>query len=245
MKRARIRQILQLSFSALFLCLLTVAAVSQRSEVINNDRIIELVALGIGDPVLIPKINSSKIVIDASEAGLLKLKSAGVSDAVVLALMHRAAINGYIMNGGDINRIELPSGTEINITTVEKISGRKVTEGQVLTFKTAGAVVIGGKTVIAKDTPVLAVVSKARKPGMTGRGGELSVVLQSTLSVDGQTVKLRAAKSGRGGDNFGTAYTLSYIMGIGLLIPGKNAEIKAGTTFAALTEESRFIAASR
>lgn len=244
-KRASRRLIFLVTPGALLLFFLPFSGAAQQPEVINNTRVIEMVAAGIGDSVLIPKINSSRIVIDTSQAGLLQLKSSGVSDAVVVAMMQRAVVNGYITNGGDLNRVELPSGTEVKIVTVEKISGRKVTEGQVLTFKMAEAVVIDGKTLIAKDSDVLAVVSRAQKPGMAGRGGQLSVTLQSTVSVDRQTVKLRAAKSGRGGDNFGTAFTLSYIMGIGLLIPGKNAEIKAGTTFAAYTEEAKFIDADR
>ncbi len=214
--------------------------VAQQVEVINNVRIIEMVSAGIGDAVLLPKIGSSRIILDASEAGLLRLKSARVSDAVIVAMMERAATAGYISNDGT-ERIELPSGTELKVITVETISGRKVTEGQVVIFKIAEDVKIAGQTVISKDSSVLAVVSKAKKPGMAGRGGQLSVMLQSTLSVDGQTVKLRAAKSGKGGDNFATAFTLSYFMGIGLLIPGKNAEIKARTVFPAYTDEARFI----
>ena len=56
-----------------------------------------------------------------------------------------------------------------------------------------------------------------------------------------QPIKLRASKSGRGGDNMGVSYTLSYFMGLGLLIPGKNAEIKAGTVFSAFADETKLI----
>ena len=213
----------------------------QQAETLNNATVIELVAAGIGDAVLIPKIRSSRVIIDASEPALLKLKSAGVSDAVIVAMLERAAVDGYISNGGDLERLELPSGSEVKIVTTEKISGKKVTEGQKLTLKTAEDVTVAGKIVIRKDTPVAAVVTRAKKPGMAGRGGSLSLVLESTTTADGQMIKLRAAKSGQGGDNFGTAFTLSYFMGIGLLIPGKNAQIKAGTVFTAYTNERKFI----
>ena len=237
---------LQRFVAGAFVCLFLLCgiAASQPSETINNTKLVELVAAGLGDSVLIPKIKSSRIIIDASEAALLKLKSAGVSDAVIVAMLERAAVDGYISNGGDLDRLELPSGTEVKIVTIEKISGKKVTEGQALTLKMAEDVTIGGKVVIRKDTPVAAVVTRAKKPGMAGRGGSLSLVLESTTTVDGQTIKLRAAKSGQGGDNFGTAFTLSYIMGIGLLIPGKNAQIKAGTVFTAYTDERKFISAA-
>jgi hypothetical protein len=228
----------------LFALLLSIVAPGQ-TETINNQRVIELVAAGIGDSVLIPKIRTSRVIMDASQAGLLKLKAAGVSDDAVVAMMERAAANGFMSNTYGDDRVELPAGTEITIETVEKVSGRKVTEGQVLIFRTAEDVIVGGQTLISKNAPVLAVVSKAKSPGMAGRSGQLSVMLESTTSTDGQTIKLRAAKNGRGGDNFGTAFTLSYIMGIGLLIPGKNAEIKAGTVFTAFTDETNFISVAK
>ena len=243
--RAPTRYFIRTCFGALILVFVACAStLGQQTETINNAKVIELVAAGIGDSVLLPKIRASRIIVDASEHALLKLKSAGVSDAVIVAMLERAATNGYISSHSDFDRVELRSGTEVKILTVEKISGRKVTEGQTLTLRTAEDVTVQGQIVIRKDTPVTAVVSKAKKPGMAGRGGSLSVVIESTTAVDGQTIKLRAAKSGKGGDNFGTAYTLSYIMGIGLLIPGKNAEIKAGSVFTGFTDEVKFVAAS-
>ena len=226
------------------LCMfLACVAAPQQLEVIDNARIVELVKAGIGDSVLIPKIESSRVILDASEAGLLELKSAGVSDAVIVSLLERAAVSGYISNGASRDRVELAAGTNVEILTLEKISSRKVSEGQTVAFETAADVTVDGKILIAKGTPVVGIISKVRKPGMAGRGGQLSVTLQSTTSVDNQPIKLRASKSGKGGDNFGTAFSLSYIMGIGLLIPGKNAEIKAGTVFTAYTEETRFVSA--
>jgi hypothetical protein len=202
-KKAPRQIVLRFIIGVLFFCTVS-AAVNAQQEVINNSRVVELVAAGIGDSVLIPKIKSSRVIIDASQESLLKLKAAGVSDAVIVAMMDRAAVNGYITNGGPTDRLELPAGTELKVATIEKISGRKVTEGQLLTFKTAEDVTISGQIVIRKDTPVIAVVSNAKTPGLAGRGGALSVMLQSTSTVDGQTIKLRAAKSGQGGDNFGT-----------------------------------------
>lgn len=213
-----------------------------QTEILTNAKVVELVKAGIGESVLIPKIHASRVVMDASEPALLELKAGGVPDAVIVAMLDRAAVHGRIATTGQsANLVELSAGTEIKVMTKEKISGRKVKPGQVFMMEIAEDLSADGAIVLAKGSPVKAVVSEAKSPGMAGRSGRLSIYIESTKAVDGQQIKLRSAKSCKGGDRFGTAMALSYVWGIGLLIPGKNAEIKAGTLIAAFIDESEFI----
>ena len=102
--------------------------------------------------------------------------------------------------------------------------------------------IINSKTVVAKDSVVKAKVSHARKPGMMGRSGKLSVIIESTMTLDGQVLKLRAAKSGNSGDNFRTTYTLVVLFGAaGLLKHGKNSTIDAGTVITTYADESKSV----
>ena len=228
-----------------FLFFAFILTASGQTEILTNTKVIELVRAGIGESVLIPKIQVSRVVMDASESALLELKAGGVADAVIVAMLDRASINGRIGSSGTSGQlVELPAGTEIKVMTKEKISGRRVKPGQVFMMEIAENLFVGGVIAITKGTPVKAVVSEAKSPGMAGRSGRLSIYLESTKAVDGQLIKLRSAKSGKGGDRFGTAMALSYVWGIGLLIPGKNAEIKAGTLIAAFIDETEFIAFS-
>jgi hypothetical protein len=128
--------------------------------------------------------------------------------------------------------------------TTEDISGQKVVEGDPLTFKVEEDVKINGRTVIAKDTLVKGTVAAAKKKGFMGKGGELSVRIESTQTVDNQKIKLRASKSGAGGDNMGSTVALTVLFGpLGLLRKGKEAKIKAGTVLSAYTDEAKTVMA--
>jgi hypothetical protein len=146
--------------------------------------------------------------------------------------------------GGTTTSVAIPDGTEIKIVTAEEISGQKVAEGDPLSFKIEEDVKINGKTVIAKDTLVRGTVASAKKKGFMGKGGELSVRIESTQTVDGQKLKLRAAKSDKGNDNLGSTVALTVLFGpLGLLRRGKEAKIKAGTVLTAYTDEVKTVLA--
>ena len=147
-------------------------------------------------------------------------------------------------NGEAVN-LTIPDGTEIKIVTNEDISGQEVVEGDPLTFKIAEDVKINGKTAIAKDAIVKGTVSSAKKKGFMGKGGELSIRIESTQTIDGQKIKLRASKSGDGGNNVGSTVALTVLFGpLGLLRRGKEAKIKAGTILTAYTDEAKTITGS-
>ncbi len=223
-----------------------VGASAQTQEVLTNQAIIEMVKSRFSDEIIIAKIKSSRSSFDTSASALQSLKKNGVTDAVMMAMMQKAS--GMEMteaSGGVATNLIIPDGTEIKIVTVEDISGQKVVEGDPLTFKIAEDVKINGKTVIAKDAIVKGTVSSAKKKGFMGKGGELSVRIESTQTVDGQKMKLRASKSGAGGDNMGSTVALTVLFGpLGLLRKGKEAKIKAGTILSAYTDEAKTVTAS-
>ena len=231
-----------------------VGASSNRQEILNNVTIVEMKNQGLSETIIVAKIKSSKSSFDTSSTALQSLKKAGVSDLVILAMVQKASgmdITGSASNspintdlGGTTTSVAIPDGTEIKIVTAEEISGQKVAEGDPLSFKIEEDVKIDGKTVIAKDTLVRGTVASAKKKGFMGKGGELSVRIESTQTVDGQKLKLRAAKSDKGNDNLGSTVALTVLFGpLGLLRRGKEAKIKAGTVLTAYTDEVKTVLA--
>ncbi|MGI9035037.1 MAG: hypothetical protein ACR2GD_03250 [Pyrinomonadaceae bacterium] len=238
------------------------------NETLNNDSIIQMVNAGLSESIVVAKIKASNGSFDTSAATLQALKKKGVSDAVILAMVQKTsgtdvspanpapasvAIpawgvlgNAPFSGNASAGSVTIPDGTEIKIVTTEDISGQKVAEGDPLTFKVSEDVKVNGATVIAKDTIVKGTVSNAKKKGMMGKSGELSVRIDSTQAVDGQKIKLRATKSGEGGDNMGSTVALTVLFGpIGLLRHGKEAKIKAGTVLSAYTDETATVSLSR
>jgi hypothetical protein len=63
------------------------SAATVPDEVLNNEGIVQLKQLGLGESVLIEKIRSSKCNFDCSISGLTQLKGANIPDAVITAMM--------------------------------------------------------------------------------------------------------------------------------------------------------------
>ena len=222
---------------------------AQVQETVTNQVILEMVKNGFSEAIVIAKINASRASFDTSSATLQELKKNGVSDAIILAMMQKASgstvSSGSQATNSNATSVSIPDGTEIKIVTIEEISGQKVVEGDPLTFKVSEDVIINGKTVIAKGAIVKGTVSSAKKKGFMGKGGDLSVRIESTETIDGQKLKLRASKSGKGGDNVGSTVALTVLFGpLGLLRKGKEAKIKEGTVLTAFTDETKSVLAN-
>lgn len=138
----------------------------------------------------------------------------------------------------------LPDGTELTVITTEEISSKTATEGDPINFKVDEDVRVNGKVVIARGALVKGEVSNSKKSGRMGKGGQLSIRILSTESVDGQKVKLRASKGKEGDDKTGTTVALVVLFGpLGFLKKGKDAKIKEGTRIKAYTDEEKKVKA--
>ncbi|MBA3441324.1 MAG: hypothetical protein H0T92_15780 [Pyrinomonadaceae bacterium] len=136
--------------------------------------------------------------------------------------------------------VAIPDGTEFAVVTTEELSSKTASEGDPLTFKVAENVTVGGRVVIAEGAIVKGIVSEAQKSGMMGRGGKLNIRVESVAAVDGQKIKLRAAKAKTGNDKTGATVALTVIFGpLGLIKKGKNAKIPANTKITVFTDEEK------
>jgi len=79
----------KLLFSSVFLAAFALVAAAQQS--LNNDAIIKLVKAGLSDDLIVSTIFSQAGTYDTSTDGLIALKSGGVSDKVVGAILSKAA----------------------------------------------------------------------------------------------------------------------------------------------------------
>jgi hypothetical protein len=165
----------------------------------------------------------------------------------LLTTMFVCLLSPYTMFAGSVAAIRtksvvIPDGTEITAVTTETISSKTAHEDDAITFKVEEDVAINGTVVIARGAIIKGVVTNAKKSGFFGRGGELNVRVESTQTVDGQKIKVRASK-GREGDNAtGTTVALVVLFGpLGFLKKGKNAEIKEGTKLKVFTDEEKTV----
>ena len=138
--------------------------------------------------------------------------------------------------------VTIPDGTELTAILEDEISSASATEGDPVNFKLKDDLKINGKVVIARDTLIKGTIANAQKAGRMGKGGKLGIRVESTTTIDGQKIRLRASKGGEGGDKVGTVIALSVFFGLfGLLKKGKNAKIKKGTEIKTYTDESKVV----
>ena len=138
--------------------------------------------------------------------------------------------------------VALPDGTEFTILTTEEITSKTASEGDRLVFRVAEDVVVDGHVLIAKDALVKGEVAAVKKSGFFGRGGNVGIRIDSTITVDNQTTKLRSAKSKAGDDKTGTTVVLVVLFGpLGFLKKGKQAIIKPGTAIKVYTDEAKSV----
>jgi hypothetical protein len=134
----------------------------------------------------------------------------------------------------------IPDGTELSVVTTDEITSKTATEGDPVNFKVEDDLVINNQIVIARDTIVKGTISVAEKSGRLGKGGKLGIRVESTTTVDGQKIKLRASQGKVGGDKTGTTIALIALFGVfGFLKKGSNAKIKEGTKIKVYTDEEK------
>ncbi len=140
--------------------------------------------------------------------------------------------------------VTVPDGTELTAITTEEISSKTAAENDPITFKVDEDVSVNGRVVIAKGATVKGIVTESEKSGRMGKSGRLNIRVESVAAVDGQSIKLRASKSGKGGDKTGSVIALSLLVSpLFLLKKGKDAKVKEGTKIKIFTDETKTIQA--
>lgn len=76
-----------LTILMLVLTLASKSSAQTKPEILTNEKIIQLIKLGLSEDVIVEKIRQSECRCDTSTNGLAKLKAAKVSDAIILAML--------------------------------------------------------------------------------------------------------------------------------------------------------------
>jgi len=164
----------------------------------------------------------------------------------LLVVLTVALFSGHINVVASLTRPEdeivLAEGTAIKVVTAEEITSKAAKPNDPVKFTVAEDLVINGQVVVRKDTPALGSVITAQKGGYMGNSGKLAIQVESTTTIDGQPLKLRAAKGGEGDDKTTSTFALaSVISPLFLFRKGGEAKIEAGTAVTVYAgEEKRF-----
>lgn len=126
--------------------------------------------------------------------------------------------------------VTLKAGTTIPLELVSTLSSNNVQSGQMVDFRVLNDIKVNGKTVIAVGSIAQGQITRAKKRGLMGSEGELTVTIRSVKAVDGTMVYLSGSNlSDEGGNKLALSIVLTICCLFGFLIKGGKAEIPAGT----------------
>jgi hypothetical protein len=209
------------------------------SSALTNKDVLEMLKAELTAAVVVAKIKSSATSFDTSPTALTDLKTAGVPDAVILAMVDRPSSSGTPVEVPADGIANVPDGTEVEIQLTNNASGEEMKVGNLVDFVVIKTVQINGLTVFEKDAAARARITTAKRAGHWGKAGKLEWAMQDVLSVDGNRVPARFTQRHIGDSKGGTvavaAVATTVLLGpVGLLWglkKGKPAIIPAGNRY--------------
>jgi len=135
--------------------------------------------------------------------------------------------------------IVLAEGTAVNVVTAQEVNSTEAKPNDPVKFTVAEDLTINGQVIVRKGTPAIGSVINAEKGGYLGKSGKLAVQVESTQTVDGQPLKLRAAQGKEGNDKTDKVMALSFISGFFLLKKGGDAKIAPATPVTVYVAEEK------
>jgi hypothetical protein len=238
-------------------------AFGQTQKPLTNTDIVSMTKQGLDPSLIVKDIESSGVDFDISPQALIDMKNAGVDNSVMDAMLSAqarkpsAAVEpvrgGATTAEGATPDLTKPScsanagcllkeGTQVPLKFAADISSKTAHEGDAVEFVLDEDLKVGESVIVPKGAHAVATVSNAKKAGMMGKGGELSVQIQYVIAGSNH-VRMRGSKGREGDNKTGATVALTVLFGpIGLIKHGKNVEIPAGTPFTAYVDQDVWLA---
>ncbi len=138
---------------------------------LNNAAIVKMRTQRLSPDVIIAKIQSSPCEFDTSPSALQKLKQAGVSDKVILAMVMAPSASAPppAPKAPEFVDVQVPGGTQIDLELTYAASSDDATEGRPILMTVAHDVVIDGAVVFRAGAEAHARVASFKEPGVLNR----------------------------------------------------------------------------
>jgi len=235
---------------------------AQTQKPITNADIVNVTKQDFDPSLIVKDIQSSKTDFDTSPQALIDLKNAGVDKSVMDAMLSAQArmpsdavdavrstpisAGGPAPDSGNgacgANGCLLREGTQVTLKFESPLSSKTAHIGDSVEFQLDDDLKVGDSIVVPKGAHAVATVNDAKKSGMMGRPGELSVQIQY-LVVGSNHVRIRGTQGREGDSKTGAAVALTVLFGpVGLIKHGKNVVIPAGTPLTAYVDQDVWLA---
>jgi hypothetical protein len=157
---------------------------------LTNANILKMHGMRLSSDIIVAKIQSSPCEFETSPATLQKLKQAGVSDKVILAMVQAPSASAPpAPKAPEIVEVKIPGGTAIEVALNINFSSDSVQEGMIVPMSVVQDVVINGVTAFPRGSEAHARVTTIRQPGFMNRPpGEFSWTMEYVTAVTGDHI---------------------------------------------------------
>ena len=160
----------------------------ESAALITNVNVMKMQGDHSGPDAIIAKINSSRCDFDTTPAGIHRLKLAGISDRIVLAMLHAPAAFPMVSpDGSATTEMTIPNGTSVEVAVSSDVASSGLQEGSVVEMSAVQDVTIGGVTVFPRGTEARARIMAVRRAGL-GSSGEVVWFMEDIQAASGDRV---------------------------------------------------------
>lgn len=224
---------------------------AQTRKPLTNADIVNMTKEGFDPALIVKAIETSQPDFDVSAQTLVDLKAAGVAEPVMEAMLsaqaaqpsgaidaaHGAMTEVSKRGCNPQNGCLLKESTSVSLKFANDLTSKTANIGDPVELVLDEDLRVGDTIVVQKGAHALATVTDAKKAGMLGKGGELSVQLQYLVAGDNH-VRVRGTKGREGENKTGATVALTVLFGpIGLIKHGKNVDIPPGTALQAYVDQ--------
>jgi hypothetical protein len=137
---------------------------------------------------IITRLNAARCDFDTSPAALHRLKQSGISDRIILAMMHApAAFPAVPPDGAPAIEVKIPDQTAVQLAVSSDVSSGDLQEGSIVEMVVVEPVILNGFTVIPRGAEARARVMAVRRTSL-GSTGQAVWFMQDITSTTGDRV---------------------------------------------------------
>jgi hypothetical protein len=166
---------------------------------LSNRDILNMRGMRLSDSVVISKIKSSRCDFDTSPAALQRLRSAGLPDQIILAMIQAPhASDEPAAKPADTVDVNIPDGTAIAVVQNADISSEGLQQGTIVKMTVVQDVVVNGLILFQHGAEARARVIAITEPGRMGHPGAVSWAMQDVDAANGDRVAIDFASTATG-----------------------------------------------
>jgi uncharacterized protein YgiM (DUF1202 family) len=171
---------------------------AESAPLITNVNVMKMQGDHASPDELVAKINSSRCDFDTSPEGIHRLKLAGISDRIVLAMLHApAAFSATSPDTTAFREATIPAGTPVEVALNGDVPAKGLQEGTIVELSVAEDVTLNGVTLVRRGAEARARIMAVRRGGL-GSSGEVIWFMQDVQAATGDRIPANFAPSQHG-----------------------------------------------